>query len=158
MWRHCTDGILDRVTLNEYRFRRVWSLRAGTARVFGALVDLTSWPRWWPDVRSVHRVDDDTAEMTCRSTLPYTLGFRLRRTVQDETSGRLRVEMTGDLEGHTEAVVTGDASGSRLEIDQRVEATKPLLRTFAPVARPLFVANHALMMRRGERGLRAYLA
>ncbi|WP_143229909.1 SRPBCC family protein [Actinophytocola xanthii] len=144
--------------LNEYRFRRVWSLHVGTPRVFGALVDLTSWPLWWPDVRSVQRIDDDTAEMTCRATLPYTLGFRLRRSVQDEPTGRLRVEMTGDLEGHTEATVSGDDSTSRLEIDQCVETTKPLLRTFAPVARPLFVANHALMMRRGQRGLRAYLA
>jgi hypothetical protein len=27
-----------------------------------------------------------------------------------------------------------------------------------PIARPAFRANHALMMRRGERGLRTYLA
>jgi hypothetical protein len=155
---HCTDGILDGVTLNDYRFRSVWSVGAGTARVFDALVDLMSWPLWWPDVRSVCRIDEDTAEMTCRATLPYTLGFRLRRTVQDETSGRLRVEMTGDLVGHTEGVVTRAGAGSLLAIDQRVMATKPLLRAFAPVARPLFVANHSLMMRRGRRGLRAYLA
>ncbi|MCT2587000.1 polyketide cyclase [Actinophytocola gossypii] len=144
------------MTLNDYRFHAVWSLPAAASRVFEALVDLTSWPLWWRDVRAVHRVDDDTAELVCRSTLPYALIFRLHRAVQDERSGRLRVDMTGDLEGHTEAVVTGTGV-AHLVIDQQVVVTKPLLRAFAPVARPLLLANHALMMRRGQRGLRTYL-
>lgn len=146
------------MTLNDYRFRNVWSVGAAAGRVFDALVDLTSWPRWWPDVRAVHRIDDDTAELLCRSTLPYALILRLRRAVQDERSGRLRVDMTGDLEGYTDAVVAPHDVGAQLAIDQRVVVTKPLLRTLAPVARPLFQVNHALMMRRGRRGLRAYLA
>jgi hypothetical protein len=66
--------------------------------------------------------------------------------------------MTGDLEGYTEGVVDGHGTGSRLAIEQCVVVNKRLLRTFAPVARPLFLANHALMMWRGERGLRGYLA
>jgi hypothetical protein len=156
MARTLVAGILEDVSLNDYRFHEVWSLPAAASRVFEALVDLTSWPLWWPDVRAVHRVDDETAELVCRSTLPYALTFRLHRTVQDERSGRLRVNMTGDLDGYTEAVVTGPGA-SRLTIDQRVVVTRRLLRTFAPVTRPLLRANHTLMMRRGQRGLRAYL-
>jgi hypothetical protein len=144
--------------MHDYWFRSEWSLRAATGRVFDALVDLSSWPRWWPDVRTVREIDDETAEMTCRATLPYALTFRLRRAVQDERSGRLRVDMTGDLEGYTEGLVVRQDAGARLAIDQRVVVTKPLLRVFAPVARPLFKVNHALMMRRGQLGLRAYLA
>jgi hypothetical protein len=146
------------VSLNDYRFRDVWSVAAATARVFDALVDLVNWPRWWPDVRSVHQLDDDTAELTCRAVLPYDLTFRLHRAEQDERAGRLRVDMTGDLEGYCEGVVGHHVTGSQLAIDQRVVVNKPLLRTFAPVARPLFQANHALMMWRGQRGLRGYLA
>lgn len=147
------------MALNDYRFRDVWSVGAASARVFDALVDLTNWPSWWPDVRTVHRIDDETAELTCRATLPYALTFRLRRAVQDERSGRLVVDMTGDLEGYTEGVVAPHASGAgaQLAIDQRVVVNKPLLRALAPLARPLFVANHALMMRRGQQGLRGYL-
>jgi hypothetical protein len=151
-------GILDDVSLNHYWFRNVWSVQAASARVFDALVDLINWPLWWPDVRSVHRLDDDTAEITCRATLPYALTMRLHRTEQDEAAGRLRVGMTGDLEGYCEGVVDHHETGARLAISQRVEVTRPLLRTFAPVARPLFRANHAMMMRRGQRGLREYLA
>jgi hypothetical protein len=146
------------VALNDYRFRDVWSLRAADTHVFDALVDLVSWPLWWPDVRTVHQIDDDTAELTCRAVLPYALTFRLHRAEQDEHAGRLRVDMTGDLEGYTEGVVNRHDAGSRLAIDQRVVVNKRLLRTFAPIARPLFRANHALMMWRGQRGLRGYLA
>ncbi|HEY0451470.1 polyketide cyclase [Actinophytocola sp.] len=146
------------MSLNDYWFRNVWSVSAATSRVFGALVDLMSWPVWWPDVRSVRRLDDDTAELVCRSTLPYALTFRVRRAEQDAGAGRLRVDLTGDLEGYCLGVVGDHAVGARLAIDQRVVVNKPLLRTFAPIARPLFQVNHALMMRRGQRGLRGYLA
>ncbi|MGH3762426.1 SRPBCC family protein [Actinophytocola sp.] len=146
------------MTLNHYWFRDVWSVSATAARVFDALVDLANWPRWWPDVRSVHKIDDGTAELTCRALLPYALTFRVHRAEQDHTAGLLRVVMTGDLEGSCTGVVGAHHTGSRLDIDQRVVVNKRLLRTFAPIARPLFRANHAAMMWRGQRGLRGYLA
>jgi hypothetical protein len=156
--RPWVSGIGDRVSLNDYRFRNVWSLQAAAHRVFGALVDLASYPAWWPDVRSVSRIDDDTAELTCRALLPYALVFRLRRAEQDERSGRLRVDMSGDLEGYCEGIVAADPRrGARLEIAQEVVVNKPLLRGLAPLARPVFLANHAVMMWRGQRGLRRYL-
>lgn len=145
------------MALNDYLFRDVWSVPANTTRVFDVLVDLLNWPRWWPDVRAVHRLDDDTAEMTCRAVLPYALTFRLRRAEQNADTGLLRVDMTGDLDGYCEAVVGGHGHGSRLAIEQRVAVTRPLLRALAPIARPLLSANHAAMMWRGQRGLRTYL-
>ena len=146
------------MSLNDYRFRDIWSVSARTALVFDALTDLLSWPRWWPDVRAARRIDDDTAEITCRAVLPYALTIRLHRAEQDQRTGRLRVDMTGDLDGYCEGVVHEHPGGAALAIDQRVAVTRPLLRAFAPVARPLFSANHAVMMWRGERGLRGYLA
>jgi Polyketide cyclase / dehydrase and lipid transport len=146
------------VPLNDYRFRNLWSVRAPVTHVFDALVDLASYPTWWPDIRAVKQVDDDTAEVICRSVLPYALTFRLHRAVQDSQQGRMRVDMTGDLEGYVQGVVAEhETEGAVLAISQRVVVTKPLLRALAPVARPLFQANHALMMRRGQRGFRAYL-
>lgn len=142
---------------NDYRFRDVWSVTADTTLVFDALVDLLNWPRWWPDVRTVRQLDDDTAELTCRAVLPYALTFRLRRAEQNAGTGLLRVDMIGDLDGYCEAIVSENGHGSRLAIDQRVVVTKPLLRALAPVARPLLIANHAAMMWRGRRGLRSYL-
>ena len=147
------------MSLNEYHFRNVWSVEVAAPAVFGALVDLANYPAWWPDVRAVSRVDDDTAEFTCRALLPYALTFRLHRAEQDEGAGRLRVLMTGDLEGYCQGIVAADRpDAARLEISQKVVVHKRLLRALAPVARPLFRANHAAMMRRGQRGLRGYLA
>ncbi|MGB3442213.1 MAG: polyketide cyclase [Actinophytocola sp.] len=144
--------------LNDYRFRSLWSVPAPTGRVFATLVDLAGYPDWWPDIRDVTRVDDDTAEVTCRSVLPYALTFRLHRAVEDKPAGRMRVDMTGDLEGFVQGQVAAHRSaGAVLAITQRVVVRKPLLRAFAPVGRPVFRANHALMMWRGQRGFRTYL-
>jgi hypothetical protein len=146
------------VSLNEYVFRNVWSVKVAAPAVFGALIDLANYPAWWPDVRSVSKVDDDTAEFTCRALLPYALTFRLHRAEQNERAGRLRVLMTGDLEGYCQGIVAVDRPNTALlEISQKVVVHKRLLRMLAPVARPLFRANHAAMMRRGQRGLRGYL-
>jgi hypothetical protein len=147
------------VSLNDYRFRSHWSVRAAAGRVFDTLVDLTRYPDWWPDIRAVTRVDDDTAEVTCRSVLPYALTFRLHRAVEDAAAGHMRVDMTGDLEGFVQGRVAEHRNaGALLAISQRVVVRKPLLRAFAPVGRPVFRANHALMMWRGQRGFRHYLA
>lgn len=144
--------------LNDYSFRSLWSVRAATARVFDTLVDLANYPAWWPDIRAVTRVDDDTAEVTCRALLPYALTFRLHRAVEDAAAGRMRVDMTGDLEGYVQGEVAAHRdAGALLAISQRVVVTKPLLRALSPAARPVFRANHAVMMWRGQRGFRAYL-
>lgn len=146
------------MSLHDYRFQDSWSLAAPVERVFGAVVDLESYPRWWPDVRSVHQVDEDTAELVCRAMLPYSLVIRMRRELDDPASGRMRVGLSGDLEGSLAGVVTPHGDGTRLVITQDVVARKRLLRRLAPLARPAFLLNHALMMWRGERGLRAHLA
>ncbi|WP_020672000.1 SRPBCC family protein [Amycolatopsis nigrescens] len=142
---------------HRYRFRTDWQLRAPVSAVFAAAVDLANYPAWWPDVRAVRKVDEDTAELLCRSTLPYSLVLRMHRAEQDEPSGRLRVTLSGDLEGVLAGHVSARDGGTRLLITQEVVARKKLLRRLGPVARPLFEVNHTLMMRRGQRQLQAYL-
>jgi hypothetical protein len=143
--------------LHRYRFRSVWTLAAPVGDVFQAVTDPGTYPLWWPDIHGVGRVDDDTAEVVCRSVLPYALVFRLHRAVQDESAGLLRVGMTGDLEGVCSSVVEHRPGAARLEIVQDVMVNKSLLRLLSPVARPFFKANHAAMMWRGQRGLRGFL-
>ena len=55
-----------------------------------------------------------------------------------------------------------DADGARQPApgplyEQEVEVRKPLMRRLALPCRPVFLANHAAMMRGGRRGLAAYL-
>lgn len=142
--------------VNTYQFRDIWFIAAPAPSVFDAVVDLARYPQWWPDVRSVRRINEDTAELVCRATLPYQLVLRMQRAEQDAPAGRLRVRLSGDLEGSLAALVIKQPTGTRLDITQHVVATKPLLRRLV-VARPLFRVNHALMMRRGQHGLRRFL-
>jgi hypothetical protein len=146
------------VRLNSYRFSDIWCIAAPVRVVFDTVADLAGYPQWWPDVRSVSRIDDDTAELICRATLPYRLVLQMRRAEQNEHAGRLAVHLAGDLEGLLAAQVTRSPAGTILDIRQDVVVTKPLLRGLAPVARPLYRLNHAMMMRRGQSGLRARLA
>jgi uncharacterized protein YndB with AHSA1/START domain len=145
-------------TANRYRFRSVWELREPAGDVFEVVTDPGSYPLWWPDIHGVGRIDDDTAEVVCRSVLPYSLVFRLHRAEQDERTGRLLVGMTGDLEGYCRSTVVPGHRSVTLEITQEVVVNKRLLQALAPVANPVFRANHAMMMWRGQRGLRRFLS
>lgn len=144
--------------LHRYRYLTTWTVRADPRRVHEAVVDVESYPRWWPDVRSVAKVDDDTADLVCRSILPFVLLVRMERIVDDPDAGLVQVRLSGDLDGSLRAVVSSGEGATRLDIVQDVVARKPLLRRFALVARPVYRLNHAAMMRRGCAGLAAYLA
>jgi hypothetical protein len=146
------------VSAHRYRFRNTWWLDVPAREVFGALADLASYPRWWRDVRAVRQLDEHTAHVTCRAVLPYSLDLRLRRAEEDDRTGRLRVDLTGDLEGFCSCLISGNGSGSRVELHQEVDLRKPQLRRVERWLGPLYRANHAAMMWRGRRGLHEYLA
>ncbi|MEU6667809.1 SRPBCC family protein [Streptomyces sp. NPDC046727] len=138
---------------NHYRFRSVWSLPAPPAAVYAALARAEDYPRWWPQVRAVTRLDDDTGVITIRSLLPYGLTCTVRRTLRDPAAGVLEAELSGDIDGWARWTVTADGPGTLARYDQEVEVTKALLRLLAVPGRPLFRLNHRLMMRAGRRGL-----
>ena len=109
-------------------------------------------------VREVIRIDDTTGTVRIRSVLPYDLTFTAREVRRDPAAGILEIGMTGDLDGWARWTLTADGTGTLARYDQEVDVTKPLLRRLAVPGRPVFRANHALMMRAGRRGLLAYLA
>ncbi|OIJ66665.1 SRPBCC family protein [Streptomyces mangrovisoli] len=142
---------------NRYRFRTLWSLPAEPARVFAVLEQADDYPLWWPQVREVRRLDDTAGVIRARSFLPYDLSFTAREVRRDPAAGVLEVALSGDLEGWARWTLTPQGAGTLVRYDQEVEVNKPLLRRLALPARPLFRANHRLMMRGGRRGLLARL-
>lgn len=144
--------------LHRYRYTSTWKLGADLRRVYDAVVDVEHYPRWWPDVRLVSKVDDNTADVVCRSSLPFDVAVRMERVVDDLDAGLVQVRLSGDLDGSLRATVSRREGATRLGIVQDVLACKPLLRRFALVGRPAFRLNHAAMMRRGRVGLAAYLS
>lgn len=141
----------------HYRFRSLWSLPAAPPTVYEVLEQAEDYPRWWPQVREVTRLDATTGIIRIRSLLPYDLRFTARETRRDPDAGVLEVAMTGDVEGWARWTVTAAGTGTVARYEQAVDVHKPLLRRLAVPGRPLFRANHRLMMRAGRRGLAAHL-
>lgn len=103
------------------------------------------------------RLDDTTGVIRIRSLLPYDLRFTARETRRDPVAGVLEIAMSGDVEGWARWTVTAAGTGTLARYEQVVGVHKPLLRRLAVPGRPVFRANHRLMMRAGRRGLAAHL-
>jgi hypothetical protein len=142
---------------NRYRFRSRWRLPAAPALVYTALERVEDYPRWWRQVREVNRIDDATGVVRIRSFLPYDVTFTVRETRRDPVAGILETTLSGDIDGWARWTVSADGTGSLARYEQEVDVSKPLLRRFAVPGRPVFRANHWLMMRAGRRGLAGHL-
>ncbi len=143
--------------VNDYRFVSDWYLPADRDATFDALVDVASYPQWWPQVRSVEHYDGETATVVVRSFLPYSLRVLTAQSRKDRGAGVLEARLDGDMTGWSRWTLTSTGTGCAVRYEQQVVARRALLRRLGLVARPFFRLNHAVMMRAGERGLRRYL-
>lgn len=144
---------------NFYRFRSVWHLDAPPTDVYEALERFVDYPTWWREIRETVQVGEGAYRVRCRASLPYELVFTSTQERRDPVAQVLEARLAGDLDGFSRWTIgPGSVGGTDAVFDEEVVATKPLLRRLAPVARPAFRANHALMMRHGQAGLRTYLA
>ncbi|MFD5495689.1 SRPBCC family protein [Streptomyces sp. NPDC001812] len=147
---------------NHYRFRSLWTLPAPAPAVYRALERVEDYPRWWPQVKEVTRLADTAGGgagiLRIRSVLPFSLVATVRETRRDPAAGILEVALSGDIDGWARWTVVPRGSGTTLaRYAQEVDVRTPLLRRLARPGRPVFRANHALMMRAGRRGLAAHL-
>ncbi|CAM5575145.1 polyketide cyclase [Streptomyces spiroverticillatus] len=140
---------------SHYRFLSIWKVPAPPAAVFAVLEHAEDYPRWWPQVREVARVDEHSGTARFRSLLPYDLLVGVREGRGSLDAGLLEVRLTGDLEGWVRWTLRPHGAGTVVRYEQEVDVNKPLLRRLAVPGRPFFLANHALMMRAGRRGLAA---
>ncbi|MEU9040157.1 MULTISPECIES: SRPBCC family protein [unclassified Kitasatospora] len=161
---------------NHYRFRGMWRLAAPPDIVYAALADVRSYPLWWPEIREVRPTGEDSGEVVVRALLPYRLVIGLEASRRDPAAGVLEATMRGDLTGWSRFTVAADGAGrarraagrdgagraggagSRVLFEEDTRPGSALLRRLALPLHPVFRANHAVMMRRGRRGLAAYLA
>ena len=144
--------------MGRYVFRSVWRLEAPAGLVYAALADVEQYPTWWPQVRGGRRIDEVSGEIVCRSLLPYDLTFVARREIEDPVAGRLRANLTGDLNGTSQWTIASTGGATTATFDEDVTVGSGLLRAAGFAVRPALRFNHDLMMRSGERGLRRHLA
>jgi hypothetical protein len=147
------------VDRNFYRFRSVWHLDASPTDVYDALERLPDYSTWWREVKESVRLSENAFHIRCQATLPYDLVFVSTQERRDPVERVLQARLHGDLDGFSRwNIGVAPAGGTDAVFEEEVVATKALLRRLAPVARPAFQANHYLMMRHGQAGLRTYLA
>ncbi|MFC7307728.1 SRPBCC family protein [Streptomyces monticola] len=141
----------------HYRFRSVWNLPARPAEVYAVLERAEEYPLWWRQVREVTPLDDRSGLARFRSMLPYDLVVTARQRRRDPVARILEIAMSGDLDGWARWTLTAVGGGTRALYEQEVDVRRPLMRRLAVPGRPVFLLNHALMMRAGRRGLLTYL-
>ncbi|MCX4849183.1 SRPBCC family protein [Streptomyces sp. NBC_00893] len=142
---------------SHYRFVSIWDLPAPPDAVYEILERADDYPRWWPQVREVTALDDATGATRIRSLLPYDLVMTVRERRRDPRARVIEATLSGDLDGWVRWTVGPHGGGSRAVYEQEVEVRRRLMRLLAVPGRPVFRANHALMMRAGRRGLTARL-
>ncbi|EWT02464.1 polyketide cyclase [Intrasporangium oryzae NRRL B-24470] len=159
--------------MGTFQFRDRWRLPIDVTTAYAVLADVDRYAEWWPQVRRIERLDDESGHAFVRSLLPYTLDLFLTREVADPVGLVLRVRIAGDLEGWSQWRLVADpdphhpdrgqgtgrtvAEYTLAEYTQKAVVTAPGLRRLVPVAGAVLRANHRWMMRSGQRGLVARL-
>jgi hypothetical protein len=139
----------------SFAFSDSWVVAAAVDDVAAALVDLESYPRWWPQVRAVAKLGPDTAWVRCRSALPYTLDLVLDAVCR--TPPVVEVAIGGDLDGFARFTLTTDGARTRLDFAQEV-TVGGLLALASYGGRRLLVWNHRRMMAGCREGLAVRVA
>ena len=141
-----------------------WRIPAPVDRVWAALTDPETWPRWWPCVRAVRtlRTGDRTGVGSVRrirwsTPLPYEIVIE-GEAVEVLRHERLRTRSHGPLRG--EGIWLLRAAGELTDVTSvwRVEVARSWMRWLAPLLARVLRWNHEGAMRSGEAGLTRHLA
>lgn len=145
----------------SYSFVTVWRHHAPIGDVYDAISDSLHWPEWWSTVTRVEEIaagDPATGvgnvrRYTFKGSLPYSLAFDLAVT-GTERPRTLAGRATGELEGTGVWTLTEEQDGITVaRYDWNVRTTRWWMNLLAPLARPVFKANHDLVMQAGAKGL-----
>ena len=143
----------------EYRFLTTWLLEADRERVWDAIYESERWPEWWRGVEEAEKlVEGDErgigqrGRYVWKAKLPYRVEFEIVTT---------RVERPHLLEGDADGELAGVGRWRLFEHDGvtavvyewNVRTTRWWMNLLAPVAKPVFQANHDYVMRNGGEGI-----
>jgi uncharacterized protein YndB with AHSA1/START domain len=149
--------------MRDYAFVTNWRLQAPLEAVWDAIYDSEAWPTWWHYVVRVDLLEPGdergvgaVRRYTWRTALPYTLAFDTR-TTRVERPHVLEADAFGELVGTGRWRLTAEDGLVAVRYDWNVRTTRPWMNLLAPLARPVFAWNHAIVMRRGGQDLARHL-
>jgi uncharacterized protein YndB with AHSA1/START domain len=147
----------------EYAFLSIWELEAPIERVWDAIRTVESYPAWFPAVQRVELLQSGDSEGVGTVTrswwstaLPYGFSFDLR-TTRVEAPSLLEVDATGELVGTGRWELATGGGRTTVRYFWNVAPAKRWMNLLAPVARPAFAWNHAIVMQAGGAGLARWL-
>jgi len=151
------------IGVTEFVLVSHWHLDAPIRRVWDALHEPTGWPRWWPFVAAVEKLQGGDAEgvgaryrFHWTSRLPYSIRL-VTQVIEVTRPKRIRASAAGDLQGEGTWRLAERDGGTDVEYIWRVNLDRAWMRLFAPLMRPVFAWNHNAVMAAGEEGLRQFL-
>ncbi|HEX5803849.1 MAG TPA: SRPBCC family protein [Azospira sp.] len=143
----------------EYHLLTTWRVEAPLERAYQAIHDSPRWPDWWQGVQRVERVATGDADgigsvwrYFWRGRLPYRVVFDVCVTRVD-TQLAIEGSTRGDLEGVGRWDFSGQGTVTTIRCEWHVHSTRWWMNLIAPVARSVFIRNHARVMEQGARGL-----
>lgn len=147
----------------EYCLLTIWHIDAPLDAVYAAILNSQRWPDWWPSVRNVEEVAAGNAagigsvwRYSWQGRLPYRVVFEVRAT-RIEKLVAIEGSTQGDLEGLGRWHFLHDGTVSIVRCEWHVRSTKWWMNLLAPIARRMFIRNHARVMARGAEGLACLL-
>lgn len=161
------------MTARLYDLSSSWMFPNAKQEVWDVIADPNmAWPDWWPGCSLAKPLDRTvqtgtssrelllatTATLNFKASLGYTLSVSYHPTMVDEPN-EIIFDAGGDLEGEGRVILSDKANKiTQMDIEWRVRPTSRWMSFLSPVAAPAFTYAHAALMRRGEEGLREYLA
>ena len=143
----------------EYHLLTIWRIEAPLDEVYAAIEDSLRWPDWWPSVRKVEQLADGNARgidsvrrYAWQGKLPYRVVFDVRAT-RIEHNVAIDGVATGDLDGSGHWRFSSQGKLSVVHYEWHVHSKRWWMNLVAPVARAIFVRNHAQIMVQGGKAL-----
>lgn len=143
----------------QYRFLTTWLLEADRERVWDAIYESERWPEWWDGVEEAEKLaEGDEAGVgqegryVWKAKLPYRVEFFIR-TTRVEPPFLLEGDADGELAGTGRWRLFEQGGVTAVVYEWNVRTTRWWMNLLAPVARPVFQANHDYVMRSGGEGI-----
>ena len=119
--------------------RGTWTTTAPAPAIWAVVVDLGSWPAWWPAIQEARLLGGD-ADAPDAAELVFDTPSPLRPLVvtltieEREAPRRLRVAVTdGPMRGHGTVRIDGDEAGSRTTYDIELRVRSLLFKPLEPI-------------------------
>lgn len=136
----------------DYHLLTIWRIDAPLSQLYEAIHDSMHWPEWWSGSKKVEQTADgdgnginNVRRYSWQGNLPYCLVFELRAT-RIESLVAIEGSAEGDLEGTGCWQFSHADKVSVVSFEWHVRSTRWWMNILAPLARPIFIRNHAQIM------------